>query len=70
VSAQVQLTAGVPVAGLPYALSALSLAQAFHLDLLAARAQLTLAELHLLLGPRHVPQALHQVGPRTATALR
>ncbi|XP_021988313.1 anaphase-promoting complex subunit 5 isoform X1 [Helianthus annuus] len=59
--AEIHKRSGNGVLGIPYALASLSFCESFNLDLLRAAATLTLAELWLLLGPRHAKRALNLI---------
>ncbi|KAD4586371.1 hypothetical protein E3N88_23972 [Mikania micrantha] len=59
--AEIHKRSGNGVLGIPYALASLSFCESFNLDLLRATATLTLAELWLLLGPRHAKRALNLI---------
>ncbi|KAI3806600.1 hypothetical protein L1987_22509 [Smallanthus sonchifolius] len=59
--AEIHKRSGNGVLGIPYVLASLSFCESFNLDLLRAAATLTLAELWLLLGPRHAKRALNLI---------
>ncbi|XP_076923679.1 anaphase-promoting complex subunit 5-like [Bidens hawaiensis] len=59
--AEIHKRSGNCVLGIPYALASISFCESFNLDILRGAATLTLAELWLLLGPRHAKRALNLI---------